>query len=95
MNLTPEIQACITAAADEASMRTRADLFGLLGIEDNDEGRRSLKALGDFACLWSDVRSEARKQGIKGTVKGLYWIFKLLILGGFAYLAWKAGWLGR
>lgn len=95
MNLTPEVQACISKAAEEASTRTRNDIFGLLGIEDNEDGRQSLKALGDFAKLWGDVRHEARRQGIKGTVKGIYWLFKLLVLGGIAYIAWKSGIVGR
>jgi hypothetical protein len=95
MSLTPELQAAIEAAADESAKRTRSELFGLLGVEEDDEGRKALKALGDFACLWSDIRCEARKQGIRGTVKALFWTIKLLVLGGFAYLAWRAGWVGK
>jgi len=93
--MTPEIEACINKAAIEASKQTKNDVLGMLGIEDNEDGRQAMKALGDFAKLWSDVRYEARKQGIKGTIKGVYWIVKLIVLGGLAYLAWRAGWIGK
>ena len=95
MNLTPEMQACINAAAAEASKQTRDELFSLLGIEDNEKGRRSLKALGSFAELWGDVGSEAKKQGVKGFIKFFYTVVKYAFYGGLAYLAWKSGLLDR
>lgn len=95
MSLSEEARKCIHAAVQEANACTRNEIFDLFGLTDDEDGRKTFRVLGDFASMWRDMRVEARKQGIRGTIKGLFGLLKLLILGACAYAAFKMGWLGK
>ena len=69
----------------------RAAVFGSFGIEDNEEGRKSMRALGDFASLLKDFNGELRGRAIKGSLSFIGWVLKLSVIGAVAYIVLKIG----
>jgi len=86
-----ELEALADRIAQKTAEQTRAEIFSLLGFNDDDKGRESLKELGDLARLFKDFNHELRKKSISGVISTVGWIVKLTIIGAIAYCAIKLG----
>lgn len=69
----------------------RAAVFGSFGLEDNESGRKSMRALGDFATLLKEFNGELRGRAIRGSLSFIGLVVKFTAIGAIAYIAMKIG----
>lgn len=75
--------------ANEAEIRK--EVFRLLGVQDDVEGERIVRSIGEHALTMQKIKDEATKQGVRHGVKALFDILKFLIVGAAFYTLWKLG----
>ena len=67
----------------------RKEIFRLLGVQDDAEGERIVRSIGEHALAMQRLKDEATKQGVRRGVATLFNILKYLVLGAVFYTLWK------
>lgn len=75
----------------EVKKEARAELFRLLGVQDDAEGERIVRSIGEHAATMQRLRNEVMKEGVKHGVAAAFNIVKYLIVGAVFYTLWKMG----
>ena len=86
-----EIAEIIQTATDKSADRACEKMIAMFGLQDDDDGRKILRSMGDSARRASDFWEEMGCQARRGVVKMVLTAVWIIFLAGIGYLAYRAG----